>query len=307
MNRVLIVDKPRGITSHDVVARVRRSTRVKKVGHAGTLDPGATGVLVVLVGKATRLAQFFVDCGKAYRGRVVLGVRTDSQDADGKVVETRDVGDIPLEKIEAAFAKFEGEIAQTPPMVSALKHEGTRLYTLARKGVEVDRRARNVVVNSFRVLSVELPEVEFEVDCSRGTYVRTLAADVGEELGCGGHLGDLVRTRVGDFSIEQSLRLEEVEALGQDLTSAGLSMFQSLAMFPALTLNPAEEDTISTGGAIEAEPGRIEGAPADFIRLTSDGVDLVAVAKTTAAGPEDRGDGASVVTIRPVRVFIEPY
>ncbi|MEA3409580.1 MAG: tRNA pseudouridine(55) synthase TruB, partial [Candidatus Eisenbacteria bacterium] len=229
---MLVVDKPRGLTSHDVVARVRRMTRTQKVGHAGTLDPAATGVLVVLVGKATRLAQFFVDLEKRYRGRVVLGVTTDTQDAEGRVESTADVSGVTQEQITEAFATFEGETEQIPPMVSALKRDGTPLYVLARRGEVVERAPRRITISELKVLSVEMPEVEFEMKCSKGTYVRTVAADVGERLGCGGHLGQLVRTAVGPFQVEDATALNELAGALADTNGAGCSMYDALSFMP---------------------------------------------------------------------------
>ena len=302
MNRVLVIDKATGPTSHDIVARVRRASREKKVGHAGTLDPGATGVLVVLVGKATRLAQFFTDTEKEYRGRVVLGATTDSQDAQGKVLQERPVGDLTSEQIEAAFARFVGHIDQIPPMVSALKREGTPLYVLARRGVTVEREARPIEVKSLRILNIELPEVEFEITCSRGTYVRTLAADIGEQLGCGAHLGQLTRTRVGPFGIEQAMKLEEFERLGPEMSEAGHSMYDALGFLPALRVDAGEEDSLSTGGAIEVSEARLTDDSAEFVRVTTDGRELIAVGRPLRDDP-DLGEGT--VRIQPVRVFVE--
>lgn len=326
MNRVLVVHKPSGLTSHDVVARIRRLTKVQKVGHAGTLDPAATGVLVLLVGKATRLAQFFVDLNKQYRGRVVLGVTTDTQDASGEVQTTADPSGVTRAQIDEAFAAFEGVTDQVPPMVSALKREGTPLYVLARRGQVVERKARQVTITDLRVLSVDLPEIEFEMTCSKGTYVRTIAADIGEVLGCGAHLGQLSRTAVGPFTLDEAVPLNALTRGSIEAGEVGHSMHEALSFMPELRVTDTEEDTLSTGGAIEVDRARLEGASGTFLRLSVDGEELAAVGKRkdhcAADGPAcepastpqagtNEVDAQSAetaegrVTIQPVRVFAE--
>ncbi|MFH1502907.1 MAG: tRNA pseudouridine(55) synthase TruB [Candidatus Eisenbacteria bacterium] len=298
MDLVLVVDKPSGLTSHDVVGRLRRSTGVRRIGHAGTLDPGATGVLVVLVGKATRLSAFLMETQKAYRGRIVLGVTTDTQDADGRVTATRPVGDLDEGTIRAALAEFTGDLEQVPPMTSAIKRDGTPLYELARKGIVVERDPRPVTVESFDLLSYEPPEIAFEMTCSKGTYVRTLAADVGERLGPGAHLGRLERTRVGRFSIEDAAPLSELEALGRGVHEAGYSMFDALSSWRAVLLDERLAETVMFGGAVRIGAPELAGvAEGDHVRLTRDGTSLLAVG---LVGCRDTVGSAEV---RPVRVF----
>lgn len=308
MNRILVIDKPRGLTSHDVVARVRRITRVQKVGHAGTLDPAATGVLVVLVGKATRLAQFFVDLEKRYRGRVVLGITTHTQDSEGNVESTADVSGVTRPQIEEAFAAFEGETEQIPPMVSALKRDGTALYILARRGEVVERAPRPITISELRILSVEMPEVEFEMTCSKGTYVRTVAADIGERLGCGAHLGRLVRTAVGPFHVDDATSLDELAGALADTEGAGHSMYDALSFMPEVRVTEREADALSTGGAIDIDLERLGSQPGSFVRLSADGSELVAVGRRVEASPGNGGDAAAPdkIRIQPVRVFVEP-
>ena len=307
MNRILVIDKPRGLTSHDVVARVRRMTRTQKVGHAGTLDPAATGVLVVLLGKATRLAQFFVDLEKRYRGRVVLGVTTDTQDAEGSVESTADVSGVTRAQIEEAFAAFEGETEQTPPMVSALKHEGTPLYVLARRGEVVERAPRRITIRELTVLSIEMPEIEFEMTCSKGTYVRTVAADIGERLGCGAHLGELVRTAVGSFDVDSATTLNELAGALSDPEAVGYSMHEALSFMPELRVTEKEEEALSTGGAIEVDVERLGIRTGSFVRLSVDGSELLAVGKRVEAPVGSGSDEATPerIRIQPVRVFAE--
>ncbi|MBT4758229.1 MAG: tRNA pseudouridine(55) synthase TruB [Opitutae bacterium] len=208
---VLLVDKPQGMTSHDIVARMRRVFRIKKIGHAGTLDPMATGLLLILVGKATKVSQFLMSMDKEYTGTVKLGEATDSQDADGEIVETKPVPVLTQADVEKVMATFMGDQYQTPPMFSAKKVNGQKLYKLARQGKTIEREARVIHVSRYDILNFNLPEVSVIVGSSKGTYIRTLAHDLGERLGCGGHLSALRRTQVGKFRIEDANTLEEIE------------------------------------------------------------------------------------------------
>lgn len=211
----LVVDKPAGWTSHDVVARCRRVLGTRRVGHAGTLDPDATGVLVLGVGRGTRLLRFAGLGTKRYVGEVVLGVTTSTLDASGEVTSRREVGGVGLEELRHAALGLTGRILQAPPMVSAVKVGGRRLHELARAGVEVDRRPRPVVVQRFEVYPGSAPDrVLVLVECSSGTYVRVLAADLGEAVGCGAHLGALRRVAVGSFTDVGARTLAEVETEG---------------------------------------------------------------------------------------------
>ena len=212
---VAVVDKPAGCTSHDVVAQVRRQFGTRKVGHAGTLDPDATGVLVLGVGRATRLLRYVGDLPKSYAGEVVLGVGTTTLDAGGEVVATADMGGVTLAHVRAAAAGMVGRLEQVPPMVSAVQVGGRRLHELAREGVEVERAARVVTVTRFDVLGTGSGEGAFrvEVDCSSGTYVRSLAADLGAALGGPAHLRRLRRTAVGAFTEQRARPVEQLELL----------------------------------------------------------------------------------------------
>jgi tRNA pseudouridine55 synthase len=216
---IAVVDKPVGVTSHDVVAMLRRRFHERRVGHAGTLDPGATGVLVVGVGWATRLLRFVTDGRKSYTGEVVLGVETDTLDADGRATAVREVAAVDLDHVRALVAEhLVGRIEQVPPMVSAVRVGGRRLHELAREGVEVARDARQVTVDRFDVVAVTSepggpPVLAAEVDCSAGTYVRVLAADLGALLGTGAHLRNLRRTAVWPFTLEEAAAPDECELL----------------------------------------------------------------------------------------------
>ena len=208
LSGILNIDKPRGWTSHDVVAKVRRLTGQRRVGHAGTLDPLATDVLLVCLGQATRVAEYLMASQKRYRATLRLGVSTDTYDAEGRV--TRDVGpvDVSLQEIEAALSTFVGEIEQVPPMYSALKRGGQPLYKLARRGETVERRPRRVTIETLEIVDWAPPELRLEIVCSPGTYIRSLAHDLGERLGCGAHVTALTRLASGRFTLADAVSLE---------------------------------------------------------------------------------------------------
>jgi len=212
--KILNINKPYGMSSCGVTEYIKkRFFPGQKVGHAGTLDPWATGVLLVCVGKATKKVCELMELEKEYEGEMVLGISTDTQDAAGKVVKKINAQNIGKEEVERVFEKFRGEIFQTPPMYSALRYKGKRLYELAREGKVVERQPRRVNIYELRILKFipgDYPGVKFRVVCSRGTYIRTLVHEIGELLGCGAHLSSLTRTRIGDFSIENSIDLERI-------------------------------------------------------------------------------------------------
>ncbi|WP_040493533.1 tRNA pseudouridine(55) synthase TruB [Ilumatobacter nonamiensis] len=212
---IAVVDKPAGVTSHDVVAMLRKRFDERQVGHGGTLDPSATGVLVVAVGKATKLLRFVEKTSKAYVGEIVFGVETDSLDADGEVTATHDMDEVPVAAAQAMVdAHLVGDIEQIPPMVSAIKIDGKRLHELAREGIEVERPPRPVTIHSFTLMPTEEPNVLLAaVECSSGTYIRTLAADLGHLLGGGAHLRNLRRTAVGRFTLGEAGSPDECELL----------------------------------------------------------------------------------------------
>jgi len=209
---VLLVDKSPGMTSHDVVAITRRSLDTKKVGHCGTLDPLATGLLIITIGRGTKIQDLLMSEDKEYAGTLRLGEITDSQDSDGQIVETRPVPDFSREQLDAAFAKFHGDFYQTPPMVSAIKKDGVPLYKLARQGKTVEREPRFVHVYAHEIKEVRPQEIDFRVVCSKGFYVRTYAHDIGQALGCGAHLKSLRRTKSGKFSVDGAITIEELKA-----------------------------------------------------------------------------------------------
>lgn len=209
LSGLLLINKPAGITSHDAVDRIRRRFKMRRVGHGGTLDPAATGLLILLVGRATRYARFLLNADKTYFSTLRLGETTDTQDGAGKILQTRPVGDITPQRLEEVCEPFRGEIEQEIPAYSAVRVEGKRFYELAREGKTVPQRFRKIKIYSLKIVEVRLPEVDLEVTCSSGTYIRTLCADIGAVLGCGGHLSRLSRTRVGVFSIDRAVELDQ--------------------------------------------------------------------------------------------------
>lgn len=212
MDGLLLIDKPGGMTSHDVVDAIRRRLQIRKVGHGGTLDPSATGLLILLLGKATRKASDFLQADKTYRATLRLGVATDTQDSEGRVIETRPVEGIPLEKVHQVLSRFMGSIEQQIPAYSAVHIQGRRSYALARAGIAPPPRTRRVTVHTLKLLDVQWPDLDLEVTCSTGTYVRTLCSDIGAALGTGGHLAALRRTRIGTYTVAQAVPLDRVEA-----------------------------------------------------------------------------------------------
>lgn len=217
---VLCVDKAPGMTSHDVVGIVRRALGTKKVGHCGTLDPLATGLLLITIGRGTKIQDLIMSEDKEYVGTMKLGETTDSQDSDGEVLVTLPVPELAATQIDAAFAKFHGDFYQMPPMVSAIKKDGVPLYKLARQGKTVEREPRFVHVYAHQILSLRLPEIDFRVVCSKGFYVRTYAHDIGQELGCGAHLRALRRTKSGRFTVDGAITIDELKTLPRESVEA---------------------------------------------------------------------------------------
>jgi len=199
------------MTSHDVVAIVRRALDTKKVGHCGTLDPLATGLLIVVIGRGTKIQDLLMSEDKEYVGTLKLGEMTDSQDADGQITETRPVPELSRERIEEAFAKFDGDFYQMPPMVSAIKMGGVPLYKMARQGKTVEREPRFVHIFAHEIKNIASPEIEFRVVCSKGFYVRTYAFDIGNDLGCGAHLKTLRRTKSGKFNLDHAVTIDDLK------------------------------------------------------------------------------------------------
>lgn len=229
LDGVLIVDKPAGPTSHDIVDRIRRHFRIEKAGHGGTLDPQATGLLIILLGRGTKLSDLFIGSDKTYEGTMKLGAATDSHDADGAVVREGPWEGVTRAQLETAMAKFTGDILQTPPMTSAVKVDGVPLYRRARKGQTVERKARLVHVYEFSITDFAPPLVSFVVRCTKGTYVRTLCNDAGETVGCGAHLVALRRTRSGSHTIEEAVAWDTLLAMDRDALAARVIPLKAVA------------------------------------------------------------------------------
>ncbi len=249
----LNIDKPSGITSHDVVAKVRRLCRNSvgktKVGHAGTLDPLATGVLVICLGYATRLSEYAMQSTKTYRATVHLGIETDTYDAEGEILTQIDASHITLEQVIAAFQPYIGDIQQMPPMYSAIKKDGKKLYELAREGIEIERPTRAVTIYDIQVVSWESPSIVLDVTCGSGTYIRSLAHDIGEQLAVGAHLSGLIRTKSGAFNVESACNLDTL--LDDDSWRKQIIMpIDALTDWTTIQLNDADVQEIKLGRTI---------------------------------------------------------
>lgn len=271
---ILVIDKPLGITSHDVVGRVRRKFSTKRVGHAGTLDPLATGVLVVAVGPATRFLQYLPLEPKEYVFKVKFGIETTTQDAEGDVVAEKKVPENLLTEIERFLPDFRGSIQQIPPMYSAVKKDGKPLYALARKGETIERDPRNVFIYKYEIVQSEGDEVTFLCECSGGTYVRTLAHDMGQRVGCGAHVIELRRTRVGGFTIDCATQLEDATPL--DL----IQLKDALTDKQIIALNWETVTDAWNGNAIGVRP-----VPTDpYVALADPAGNVMGMARVTEHG-----------------------
>ena len=256
---IINVYKEKGYTSHDVVAKLRGIAGQKKIGHTGTLDPDAEGVLPVCLGKATKVCELLTDKDKTYRTVLFLGQTTDTQDASGTVLETSDVSNLNEAQVTEAVQSFVGEYAQIPPMYSALKVGGKKLYELAREGKTVERKARNVMIHSIKILRVDLPRVEMEVSCSKGTYIRTLCHDIGEKLGVGGCMESLLRVQVGRFVLADSLRLSEIQKAKEDgnLEKILQPIDSVFEQYRAVRIRPDQEKRLQNGNSFR-KPDRLQ-------------------------------------------------
>ncbi len=305
MNGILNIFKPKGISSHQAVKEVRNILNISKAGHTGTLDPSVSGVLVVCIGQATKIAEFLVGTKKHYQGEMILGISTDSQDSEGKIVQKREVGtDINEKRIKDIFQKYEGTISQIPPMFSAVHYKGERLYRLARKGIEVKRSSKKVKIYQLNLIDFYQrvnPIVKFEIICSKGTYIRTLCNDIGNELGCGAHLLNLVRKKVGNFSIEDSLSLEELKkakALGKRYL---ISIDSALEGLNKITVKSEATKTVLNGGIISSEqiveiPEELKTRKNKFVKIFDVKGNLLSI------GTSIKENGKNIF-FKPVKVF----
>lgn len=293
---LLLVDKPSGMTSHDVVDRVRAASGIRRVGHTGTLDPAATGLLILCIGPATRLSEYLTGLDKVYEGYMRLGVATDSHDMDGQVTEERPVPALTRQEIQAVLDRFTGQIEQVPPMVSAVKVGGQRLYKLARKGETVERKPRQITVSEFAALAYEPPLVKFRVSCTSGTYVRSLCHEVGQILGCGAVLDSLRRVAVGKYTVADAAALDTL-ANPADVRSHLMPMGDALDL-PSVTIRRAGERQLAAGGTL----GRIElktppPVREGWVQVKSESGELLALGQVK--------DGPGELQVQPKRVFLD--
>lgn len=270
---ILIINKEAGYTSSDVVAKLRGILHTRKIGHTGTLDPAAVGVLPVCIGSATKAVEYLTDHDKEYRAVLELGVTTTTQDLTGDVIEKRDVSGLTQERIREAVRSFEGDILQVPPMYSALKVNGVRLYEMARKGQTVERKARPVHIERATVDAVRLPYVDLTIVCSKGTYIRTLCEDIGKALGVGGAMAHLLRTRVGAFGLEEALTLSEVEKKAKSGTiDALIRPVEDVFPYERVKVTEPAFSRLQNGNALSAECFEREPSGSPLLVFSPDGV-----------------------------------
>lgn len=307
---VLVVDKPRGWTSFDVVAWARRRLDCGKVGHAGTLDPDATGLLILLIGQATKLSQYLMLDEKEYAATIRLGVTTDTDDAAGRVLSERPTPALPKDELEERLSAFRGSIRQVPPAVSALKQGGRRWYRLVREGTPFERTAREVTIQTLELLSREDAYLRLRVVCSKGTYIRALARDIGEALGCGGCLHELVRTRAGPFGLEQAMEVDE-ETPSEEVVRRIIPLEDLLESWPRAMISGEADARVRHGAPISpCDLGSISRplVEGDHVRLFSPGGRLVSIARAVSRpdGFSREGDEpSSSLEIRPLRLLID--
>ena len=273
MNGIIIIDKPQEWTSNDVVSRLRRVFNTRRIGHGGTLDPMATGVLPVFVGRATRGVEFFEHAQKVYETTVRFGLTTDTEDTTGKVLTETPVA-LTKEDVLTVLPRFRGEIQQVPPMYSAIKVNGQKLYDLARKGREVERQSRTITIHELELLNFAGNEARLRVRCSKGTYSRTLCKDIGEALGCGGCMAALRRVEAGEYTLEGSIPLRElldISERGEDVEHLLLPVDSMFASHPKLTLNPKQARLVKNGNAFSEGCAdgtyRVYGPDGEFLAL----------------------------------------
>lgn len=271
MNKVLIFNKPKGFTSQEAVTKIKKILKCKKAGHAGTLDPIATGILLVCINEATKIAPLLMELEKEYLFKAKFGISTDTYDAEGNVTKVVEDFELKKEEIEQILTKYKGEIMQTPPMYSAVKIKGTPLYSLARKGIEVERKPKKVIIHSIKIEEFNPPFVSFRVVCSKGTYVRALCNDIGEELGTGAHIVELERTRVGNFKVKQSIDLDEFRKITSSSalslkpsSPAFLTIDEALYFIPSVTIGDALVRKFLNGNSVKIPSGIV---PAGWVKV----------------------------------------
>lgn len=295
---VLNIDKPQGLTSHDVVDEVRKLAGTQQVGHTGTLDPMATGVLVLCIGRGTKIAQYMVGLDKEYEAEMMLGVATSTYDATGEKYVVEGATIPSRDTIEAALQKFAGEILQIPPLYSAVKVKGKRLYEYARQGLNVNLKGRKVKIHFIKLLSYMPPRARFVASVGSGTYIRSLCHDIGQALGCGAHLTALRRTRVGCFLIKDALSLAECKSHPELIESNLISLNKALSHLPAITVCGHAAGKVKNGRLLQLQDVQSAGQQIDqgfFIRLLSEKGELLGLAKTELMAEErDTQDSAQL-------------
>lgn len=300
MEGVLLLHKPTGMTSHDCVFKVRKLLKEKRVGHTGTLDPDVTGVLPICIGRATKIAQFLTSETKTYEGEVTLGFSTTTEDASGELVERKDVNRvITRAEVENALRSLTGIIEQMPPMFSAVKVNGRKLYEYARQGIEVERPVRTITIHEFTLLSEEedwngpTVSLRFRVTCSKGTYVRTLAVMIGEQLGFPAHMSHLIRTASGQFTLDRCLTFEEIQQQIESGTMQErlLSIEEALTEFPKLIVGDEQAEKVKNGGFLRNE----QGVAANFFTVFDESGQCLAIYE-----PHPKGDGL----LKPTKVLV---
>ncbi len=310
LNGIVNVNKPIGITSFKTVSIVRRLFEAKKAGHTGTLDPLASGVLPICIGKATRIGQFLLSSNKVYHGIMKLGSRTDTQDAEGKILERCDNYSVDEKKILKVFSNYTGKIEQIPPMFSAKKINGKKLYQLARKGIELEREPKTVNISSLAFLGFEKDEIRFRAKTSPGTYIRTLCDSIGQDLGCLGHLKSLVREKVGDMDISDALTIDQLKELKQAgrLQEVLFGMKEALSFYPLIHVDEKAERDILKGRMISKRGiGEIEGSfkAQDTLRVIGPSGKLVALVESLLTLDDYKKLGMDVPVMKSKKVFCD--
>ena len=288
---VLPLNKPRGKTSHDVIEDLRRLLKYKRIGHAGTLDPLASGLLLVCLGEAVKVVQFLQDLDKEYVAEIRLGIVTDTYDSEGKILKVEENLELESENVRQVINSFQGEIEQLPPIYSAIRHEGKKLYTYARKGIEVKRTKRKIEIKRIDQIKINLPFVHFRVLCSKGTYIRSLAFDIGERLGCGAYLYSLCRTRIGHFKIEDSLMLEDIDSLSKvDETRRRLhTIEEALSYLPTVSVDESLAERVKTGVDIRAKDlkiAQIHFEKGNLVAIKDNSKRILAIARALISSQE---------------------
>lgn len=306
INGTVVIDKPPGLTSSEVVEKVKKIAGIRKAGHTGTLDPLATGVLPVCMNEATKLVRFLADDSKEYQGTLLLGVRTDTFDTDGKVI-SRQTPSVSREQVETVFGSFTGRLKQVVPLYSAVKVKGKALYKWARRGVDIAPPQRDVEIYVIRIDEFSLPEVRFTLSCSKGTYVRSLCADTGDALGCGGCMSALRRTRSGIFTLDKAVTLENLAQCAREgtLSEKIIPLVELLPGLGLIEVDDALAEKIKNGYQPKEEilyqsPFFVEG---DVVKITSGGCRLVAVARMLRPSGQLSSMGADSQALKILRVF----